>query len=185
MITLDGTAAFTELEEMGTTVPPAGATPVRVTVTDTAVPPWTVAIAVVRPASVGGETMNAQVLVTVPRFALSVDVVPDPTAMVEIPKVAVVLPERIVTVPGRTTEPEVEASDTTAPDAGAGAVRVTVPIEELPPITLPGEAEMPFRSVEIPTPKPQVTLRPLREAERVADAAVSVPTVEMLKVVED
>ena len=58
-----------------------------------------------------------------------------PTALVVIPNVALADPAGTVTF-GDTVAPSVLDSDTTAPPAGAAAVRATVPISGFPPTTL-------------------------------------------------
>lgn len=61
------------------------------------------------------------------------------TCEVLIVNVAVVLPEFTVTVWGTVAEAELDFSATVNPNGPAGAVRVTVPVVELPPITDDGE----------------------------------------------
>jgi hypothetical protein len=53
--------------------------------------------------------------------------------------VALVFPAPTVTDPGRLADEELLFSLTTRPPFGAGAVIVTVPTEELPPVTVEGE----------------------------------------------
>ena len=60
------------------------------------------------------------------------------TAVVVTGKVALVVPAATVTLAGTCAEPLLEESATTAPPAGAGTLKVTVPVEELPPITVFG-----------------------------------------------
>ncbi|HZN79285.1 MAG TPA: hypothetical protein VFC01_06300 [Mycobacterium sp.] len=62
--------------------------------------------------------------------------------------VRLVAPEATVTLAGTLTALELSDSDTTAPPAGAAALKVTVPVEELPPATLVGLSD----SVERVTP---------------------------------
>jgi hypothetical protein len=61
------------------------------------------------------------------------------TGFVEIRNVAVVEPAEIVTLAGTVaTETLLLERFTTAPPAGAGPVRVTVPTEDVPPLRLDG-----------------------------------------------
>jgi len=63
------------------------------------------------------------------------------TAVVLAVKVAEVAPAGTVTEPGTVTELLPEESVTVVPDAAAPPVRVTVPVDELPPLTEAGEKE--------------------------------------------
>jgi len=60
------------------------------------------------------------------------------TALVVTLNVADELPAATVTVAGTVTDGLSSARVTTAPPVGAGALNVTVPVEELPPTTLVG-----------------------------------------------
>jgi hypothetical protein len=60
------------------------------------------------------------------------------TAVVLIVKVALLLPPGTVTLAGRLPAAESSLSVTTAPPLGAGPLKVTVPWEEVPPVTLAG-----------------------------------------------
>jgi ABC-type Na+ efflux pump permease subunit len=60
------------------------------------------------------------------------------TADVVVVNVAVELPALTVTEAGVEALALLSDSDTTMPPAGAGPVRVTVPVEEVPPVTLAG-----------------------------------------------
>lgn len=71
----------------------------------------------------------------VPVIVTEVDAV---TLLVVTVKVALVAPEGTVTLPGTVAALELSESDTTAPPLGAAALRVTLPVDELPPVTLVG-----------------------------------------------
>jgi hypothetical protein len=60
------------------------------------------------------------------------------TLMVAMVNVALVLPAGTVTVEGSLAADELSLSVTTTPPDGAAEVRVTVPWEEVPPVTLVG-----------------------------------------------
>ena len=68
-----------------------------------------------------------------------VTTVEEPTGVVLTVKVALVLPAGTVTLAGTVAAPVLLLDKlTTAPPLGAGALSVTVPVEELPPVTLVG-----------------------------------------------
>ena len=92
-------------------------------------------------AGVGGAegfTVSAAVLVTPAKTAEMVAEVEVVTELVVILKVALLLPVVMVTLVGTLVALELSDSITTAPPLGAAALKVTVPIEELPPTTLVG-----------------------------------------------
>src|SRR6267142_2587632 len=64
-----------------------------------------------------------------------------PTVLVEIENVALTAPAGTVTLAGTVTGSPPD-NDTTAPPAGAGALRVAVPITVLPPTTLGALSEI-------------------------------------------
>jgi hypothetical protein len=63
------------------------------------------------------------------------------TEVVAIVKVALVAPPGTVTLAGVVAAGELSESDIAAPPLGAAAVSVTVPVEELPPVTVEGLTE--------------------------------------------
>jgi hypothetical protein len=141
-VTLDGTAATAVLVlESATTAPPLGAGPLRLTVPVEGVPPVT--LEGLRPSEEsvtgGGITVSDAVRVAPPYDAEMVtDVVVDTTLVLTV-KVAVVAPLATVTLDGtEATAVLLLESDTTAPPPGAGALRVTQPVEGVPPTTLAG-----------------------------------------------
>jgi hypothetical protein len=70
--------------------------------------------------------------------AVIVETVDAVTEVVVTVNVAVVAPAATVTLPGTAVAAESSASVTTAPPAGAALVSVTVPVDELPPVTVVG-----------------------------------------------
>ena len=144
-VTLAGTVATeVRLLERVTTAPPVGAGPESVTVPVDGAGPLTVVGFRVKALSVGAVTVNVAVW-AVPRVPVIVTEVFVATALVVTVKVAVVAFAATVTLAG-TLAAAVLLLDrvTTAPPAGAGPVKVTVPVEEVPPIT-----EVGFRVTEL------------------------------------
>ena len=86
----------------------------------------------------GGLTVSAAVRVTPPNTAETVADVAAVTEVVVTVKLALVAPAGTVTLAGTAVALELSDSDTNAPPLGAAPVRVTVPVEELPPVTLVG-----------------------------------------------
>jgi hypothetical protein len=85
-----------------------------------------------------GFTVRAAVRVTPAYTAEIVAVVVAVTVLVVIVKLAVDDPAGTVTLAGVDAADELSDSETTAPPLGAAALRVTVPLEALPPRTLVG-----------------------------------------------
>jgi hypothetical protein len=139
-VTVAGTcAAAVLLLDRLTTAPPACAGPVNRTVPVDEVPAITDVGLTVTPLpaalSVGAFTVKVAVLVTpyVPDMVTDVLLA---TGVVATVNVAVVAPAATVTLAG-TCAAAVLLLDraTTAPPVGAGALNVTVPVDELPPVT--------------------------------------------------
>jgi hypothetical protein len=63
------------------------------------------------------------------------------TAVVVIENVALLLPVATLTVPGTEADALLLESETETPLAGAGPLRVIVPVAEVPPVTLAGLIE--------------------------------------------
>ena len=92
-------------------------------------------------AGVGGAegfTVSAAVRVTPAKTAEMVAEVEAVTEVVVTVKLALVAPASTVTLAGTFAAVELSESVTTAPPAGAAALKVTVPVEEFPPTTLVG-----------------------------------------------
>ncbi len=145
MNTLDGTLAVPLLLERMTVTPPAGAGALSVTLpVEDCTPPMTVLGFKVSEDSVGGGggagfTVSEAVLVTPAKVAEIVTVVDSLTALVLTVNVALVAPAATVTLEGTVaTDVSLLESATCAPPDGAGPLSATVPVEDLPPMTLVG-----------------------------------------------
>lgn len=136
-VTLAGivTRAVLALESV-TTVPPAGATMPKVTVPVAELPPITLPSNNTWRSNVNN-VMSA-FKVTPLRLAVTLTLVVAVTALVVTMKLALVAPAGAVTLAGTLAEAESSESVTTAPPLGAALVKVTVPVEVLPPVTLDG-----------------------------------------------
>jgi hypothetical protein len=141
-VTVPGTVALAALELSVIAIPPVGAGPLRVTVPVEEVPPVTVAGESVRPVSVGGLIVRLAVKVVEPSVPPIVADVVDATAVVVTVKVAEVAPAATVALPGTVAFPLLEASVTLTPPGPAGPLRVTVPVDGVPPVTEVGETAM-------------------------------------------
>ena len=89
-------------------------------------------------AGVGGAegfTVSAAVRVTPAKTAEMVAKVDAVTEVVVTVKLVLVAPASTVTLAGTVAAVELSESDTTAPPVGAAALKVTVPVVELPPTT--------------------------------------------------
>jgi hypothetical protein len=148
-VTLEGTvAAFGVPLVNVTTVPPASAGPVNVTVpVEVTDAPPTIEFGLRdTDKTVGGLTVSCPV--TVARFNVAeiFAVVTEDTWLVFTAKLAVAACAAKVTVAGTVATALSLDSDTTVPPVIAGLVRVTVPVEVLPPATLDGAKD----TLEIP-----------------------------------
>src|SRR3990172_9923934 len=139
-VTLAGTVAAALPLDSATTAPLAGAGPFRVTVPVEDSPPVTLAGLTETAASAGGLIVRGVFCVP---FTLPVMVaeVTAPTALVFTENVAVVSPAATVTLAGSVAAALLLDSATSAPPAGAGPLKVTVPVEDSPPATLAGLTE--------------------------------------------
>jgi len=140
-VTLWGTVtAAVLLLERDTWAPPAGAVPFSVTTPEAGEPPTTLLGLIASAARAGpdaaGVTVSAAVSVTPPLAAEMVTCVELAGAMVATWNAAADVPAGTVTFCGTAaTEPLLLDNETTVPPAGAGAVRVTLPVEGFPPET--------------------------------------------------
>jgi hypothetical protein len=89
-----------------------------------------------------GFTVNVAVLATPLKAAEMVAAVEALTVVVAIVKLALVEPAGTVTLAGTLVALEFSDSETAAPPLGAAALSVTVPLEEVPPLTLAGLTEI-------------------------------------------
>lgn len=136
-VTLGGTAAAALSLESVTTAPLAGAGPLIVTVPIEVVPTATVAGSKLRDESTAGLMVSVVELVPL-RLAEIVADVMELTPAVRIGKLAAVAPPGTVRVSGTCAAMSVVDSVTEAPPAGAGPLRVTVPVEDAPPVRVFG-----------------------------------------------
>jgi hypothetical protein len=123
------------------TDPLAPAGPLRVTVPLDAAPPVTVVGLRLNEARASGLTVSVAVLELVPIEAVIVAVVEDDTAVVAIVKFTDVSPaDKNMPLDTNTLE-LLEERLTIVPPAGAGPLRVTVPVDDVPPTTEVGDTE--------------------------------------------
>src|SRR6266550_6007268 len=142
-VTLEGTLAAPLLLESVTCAPPAGAGPLNVTVpVEDCRPPTTLVGFNVSEETVGrggGVTVSEADVLTPPYVAEMVTGVDAATALVLIVKFALLLPAGTVTLEGTLAAALLLESITCAPPAGAGPLKVTVPVDDcVPPVTLVG-----------------------------------------------
>ena len=93
----------------------------------------------------GGFSVSTAVRVTPAKAAVMVAVVAAVTAVLIAVNVALLAPAATVTLAGTVAAAVLLVSATTAPPAAAALVSVTVPVEELPPVTLLGLSASVFR----------------------------------------
>lgn len=130
------------LLESVTLAPPDGAAPVRVTVPVELFPPLTLVGFRVSEESVTPEVDGLMVSEAcwelLPSVAVITAVVVELTDVVVTVKLALVDPEGTVTLLGTLAEELLLLKLTTVPPEGAAELRVTVPVELVPPVTLVG-----------------------------------------------
>jgi len=140
IVIVPGTVADAVLEVSVIVSPPGGAALEIVTVAELPAAPTTVELRMLMPVTVGPVTINAPVIVVVPTvapmLAVTVDWIPDVVAV----NVAVLAPAAMLTDPGTWAAAVLlEVSVTVTPPLGAAPDRVTVPVEDAPPRTVPGD----------------------------------------------
>ena len=137
-ITDDGTVAAALLLLRLTEEPPPGAGPVSVTVPVELVPPATVVGFKLSVLRAGALTVSVAVRVVVPKRPVIVTEVDADTGDVVTVNVVLVLPAGTVTDAGTVAAALLLLRAISAPPTAAGPLRVTVPVELLPPSTLVG-----------------------------------------------
>jgi hypothetical protein len=161
-VTEDGTAATEEsLDDKETTIPPLGAGPLTTTVPTEELPPVRLAGAIESDARVGGTTVRDAVSVVPLDVAVMVTEADAATGAVATVNVALVAPAGTVTAGGTlATEGSLLDKETTAPPLGAALLKLMMPVEEAPPVTVLGLTESKL-SVEASTPSSAFSLTPL------------------------
>jgi hypothetical protein len=155
-VTVSGTIAEELLLDSAAVMPPAGAGAFRVNVPVDGDPPVTdVGLNDTEDSPAPAVMVSAAVLTTLLYVPVIVAVADDVTAIVVTVKFAAVLPAATVTLAGTVAEGLLLNNTTVMPPAGAAAFRVTVPVEETPPIT---EAGLSVNEAS-PGPEPPVTVR--------------------------
>jgi len=138
-VTVAGTCASVALLEVrATDIPPVGAALPRVTVPVELMPPATDVGFRERPVTTGGLTVKVAVSFVAPVVAVIVAVVAVATATVVAVNVAAVAPAATVTDAGTVVEAELDPSVTAIPPVGAGPLIVTVPVDDVRPVTVVG-----------------------------------------------
>jgi hypothetical protein len=145
IVMLAGTVAAAELLPRFTRTPPAGAGALRVTVPVLGEPPVTLVGESERlpmlPGPGAGGLIVRFAFTELALVALMDAVVCDATAVVFTVKLPVVWPAAMMMLAGTVADAELLASVTETPPAGAGALRVTVAVLLLPPVTVVGDKE--------------------------------------------
>jgi len=139
-VTVEGTVAIAVLPLASLTIaPPAGAGPFRVTIAVEALPPVTDEGLSFRETGTGALTAKVPVCVVPLKIPEIVTVAWLETAKLATVSVAAVAPAAIVTLPGTvTTEVLLLVNVTSAPPVGAALLSVTVPVDNVPPVTEAG-----------------------------------------------
>lgn len=138
-VTVDGTLATVRFEDTAMGRPPVGAGELMVSVPVEEFPPATEVGDKLRAVNVGALTLSVADAVVPPSVAEMVTAVFDATGMVLIGKVADVAPATTVTLEGAVAAELLEDRLTCNPPVGAAPFRVTVPVDETPPVTVDGD----------------------------------------------
>ena len=147
-----GTLVAAELVDSETAAPPLGAAALKVTLPVDALPPIRLAGLSATDASnaapgAAGVTISSAWRPVPARSAKMLTEKVSATVAVEIGKLALLAPAGTDTLAGSTATPGKGVDNaTTAPPLGAPVLRVTVPIAELPPVTLVGFTDTPDSS---------------------------------------
>lgn len=178
--TLAGTVAAPLPLVIDTWNPSAGAGPVSVMIAVAGLPPTTLDWASFSEERAGGLTVRVAVLLR-PYVAVRVTATWAATGEVVAVKVPLVVPPGTVTVEGTVTAGSLAESATVTPPGGAAAESVTVPVEDAPPITLPGDSASEEADSTV-TDTVAVLVTPFDVAERVTVAAAVTAEVDTGKV---
>ena len=138
-VTVAGTLASALLLNRLTTTPPVGAGPAKVTVPVEGLPPMTVAGLSASDWTVVGFTVRVALCVAAPSVPFIVAITAADTGVVAMVNPVDLDPVATVTLVGRLALVLLEVKPIASPPVGAGPVRLTVPIDEVPPITDVGE----------------------------------------------
>jgi hypothetical protein len=146
MMMLAGTVAEAEPLPSVTKTPPAGAGALKVTVAVLLAPPVTVVgdrdRLPMAPWTGSGALIVRFALTELALVALMDAIVCEATVVVFTVKLPVVWPAAMIMLAGTVADAEPLPRVTETPPAGAGALRVTVPVLLEPPVTVVGESEM-------------------------------------------
>jgi hypothetical protein len=126
-----------------TTIPPSGAGPLRVTVPVAVLPPVTEFGSSVKPVSDGGLTVTEALALVPFDVAVIVAGVAAATGDVVTVKSTEVAPSGMVTDPGTVTAGSLLVRPMISPPVGVVEPKVTVPVTDVPPITLEGATATP------------------------------------------
>jgi|GEM_PF-1501716 len=179
-VTLEGRVVAVVLSLSEIARPPVGAAEAMVTVPVEDAPPTTLVGETLTDVSAGGLMVSVAVFVSLSPVTVIVAVVTAETPVVVTVKVPVDEPAATVTLEGTVADAELLETERVEPAAGAGPLRVTVPVEDVPPVTLVGERATDDRSSGV-TVRVAVLL-PLRVAVIVAVAVEETAMVVMVKV---